>query len=566
MLREIAIRNFAIIDEVCLQFQHGFHVFTGETGAGKSILIDALSLIAGGRASSEMVQYGADKAVVEAWFEVTTQHPIYALLNEWELNDQEDTVIIQRTIMANGKSSCRVNGRTVTVSMLKQMSSKLIDISGQHEHQSLLSVEEQLEWLDQYGGEALLSIKSAYQKFYRAYQEQKQKIEQLQLNQNEIEQRIELLQFQVEEIAVASLTPGEDLELEREEKRLSAAEKLMKHAEAAYENLYGDFAGLERIQSAVSELEHISEYDEALHPIIEEMQSGYYQLEEATRQLSKYREMIEYDPNRLQEVTERLHMIKQLKRKYGTEIEEILNYEVKIISELQTLENREDQLEEMTQKLEVQVDQLMDLASKLTALRKNAASSLEVKVESELHDLNMKSTVFHVAFLQTENRKQLLPTGWDQIVFQISPNPGEPLKSLSKIASGGELSRILLALKVIFADLEQIHTLVFDEIDTGVSGRAAQAIAEKISRLGWNNQVLAVSHLPQVASMADHHFFISKTTSQDKTRTTVTALTEQRERTRAVARMLGGVEITETTLNHAKEMIAMASDMKIKKM
>ncbi|MBA4495008.1 DNA repair protein RecN [Paenactinomyces guangxiensis] len=562
MLRELSIRQFAIIEEIQLRFEGGFHVLTGETGAGKSILIDALGLIAGGRASSEFVRHGADKAEIEALFDLSHTHPIRPVLAEWGVEDDQGSLIIRREITAGGKSTCRVNGRIVTLAMLKQIGKKLIDISGQHEHQSLLQVEEHLEWLDRFGGEEILSLREEYEQVFGKYQQLHKELRRINLNQKEMAQRIDLLQFQKEEIESAQLVAGEDEELEQEKNRLVFAEKLITHTAKAYDHLYGDRGGLDHIQEALSHLEEIIAVDETLAAAKEMVQTATYQVEEAVRELGRYQDDLEFDPDRLYEVEERLHLLKQLKRKYGDSIEDILQYGEKVEQELEQLVHRDETQAELEERIRSLSKQLGALAEKLTACRKKAASLLEEKVERELRDLNMGSTIFHVAFYPDAYRSgQFLPTGKDVIEFQIAPNPGEPLRPLAKIASGGELSRMMLALKCIFTDIEDVHTLIFDEIDTGVSGRAAQAIAEKIAVLAQKNQVLCVTHLPQVACMADLHFYISKESQNDKTRTKVESLNHQ-GRTLELARMLGGVEVTQKTCEHAEEMLRLADRVK----
>lgn len=563
MLKELWIRHFAIIEEIKITFDKGFHVITGETGAGKSILIDALGLVIGARASTEFVRHGEKKAEIEAVFELSDDHPARSLLTEWgmELED-EDILVIRREITSSGKSTCRINGRVVTLSMLKQLGAGLLDISGQHEHQSLLSSRLHLEWIDQFGGEDILSTRSLYQKYFLEYRKLVEEREKLNLNQKEVNHRIDLLKFQLEEIDAASLTIGEDEELIQERNKLAHAEKLMHHTSKAYNHFYGEHGGLDQMQEALAHLEQISEIDEEVKSLVDTIQTAYYQLEEGAREVARYRDELEFDPERLYEVEERLHLIRHLKRKYGDSIEEILNYRSEIQSELEKLEALEETTEHLDEQIKQVKEKMLEIAKELTAKRKQVASLLESRVEQELKDLNMASTVFHVAFYPDPYRNlEFHAHGLDEVEFLISPNPGEPLKPLTKIASGGELSRIMLALKCIFTDFSPVHTLVFDEIDTGVSGRAAQAIAEKIAVVSSKHQVLCVTHLPQVACMADHHFYIKKETSSDQTRTCVQKLDDS-GRLMELARMLGGVEVTETTLEHAEEMIRLAQDVK----
>lgn len=563
MLKELVIRQFAIIEEVRLQFNEGFHVLTGETGAGKSILIDALGLVIGGRASADFVRYGEEKAEIEALFEVSSSHPAQSLLREWGFAEGEsEPLIIRREITASGKSVCRVNGRTITLAMLKQLGQTLLDISGQHEHQALLRVEEHLSWLDTFAGSDVLELRQEYESRYREYQALKRELDRYQTDQQELAYRMDMLKFQAQEIAAAALVPGEEEELEQERNRLAHAEKLMMHTAHTYQSLNGEQGGLERVQEALTHLEGLVEVDGSLAGLLESVQSAYYQLEEAAREIGRYQDSFEFEPGRLNEVEERLHLIKQLQRKYGQSIDEILAHGEKVQQELNQLEHREESAADLEAKIESLESELYSLAQSLTQLRKESAARLETKVEQELADLNMASTVFHVAFYSEPYQEhQLLPHGQDVVEFQIAPNPGEPLKPLTKIASGGELSRIMLALKCIFTATDSAHTLVFDEIDTGVSGRAAQAIAEKIALVSKQNQILCVTHLPQVACMADHHFYITKELEEDKTRTKVERL-DRRGRTLELARMLGGVEVTHRTIQHAEEMIRMAAKVK----
>jgi DNA repair protein RecN (Recombination protein N) len=563
MLKELVIRHLAIIEEVHLQFSEGFHVLTGETGAGKSILIDALGLIAGGRASADFVRHGKEKAEIEAVFELEESHQARSLLEEWGFAaDELDLLIIRREITAGGKSTCRVNGRVVTLALLKQLGLKLLDISGQHEHQSLLDSDEHLNLLDQFGGEEIIRLRSKYQAIYREFKEIDHELNRLKIDQQELAHRIDLLEFQREEIESAGLTPGEEEELEQERNRLAHVEKLMQHTAKAYQALFGERGALELLQESLSHTVEMADVDQTLKPALDGMQTAYYQLEEAARQISRYRDELEFDPERLYEVEERLHLIKQLKRKYGESIEDILTYGEKIKQELSSLTHREETEAELTAKREELKDRLAKLAKELTGKRKKAATLLETRVEKELADLNMGSTVFHVAFYrEPDSAPDFLPHGQDLIEFQIAPNPGEPLKPLAKIASGGELSRIMLALKCIFTASDQSHTLVFDEIDTGVSGRAAQAIAEKMAVLGQKHQVLSVTHLPQVACMADHHFCIAKEAQEKETRTNVERL-DGDKRIWELARMLGGAQVTHTTTEHAREMIRLAEEVK----
>jgi DNA repair protein RecN (Recombination protein N) len=561
MLREIWIRQFAIIEELQIQFGEGFHVLTGETGAGKSILIDALALLVGGRASSDYVRYGAEKAEIEATFELPADHPLWEQMNDWGLSDEEGILLIRREITVQGKSYCRLNGRMATVAMLRTIGPYLLDICGQHEHQSLLKKDEQLRFIDQLAGESLPPLMQEYQQQFQQYQAAKKELRQWSFSDEEVERKIDLYQFQQREIDEARLTEIDWQELEQEQRRLSHAEKLLANASSAYQQLNGEQKVLDQLHQVLSSLREIAALDESAAAMEEVVQGSLFQLEEVVRQLSDYQELLEFDPERLNEIEEQLHRRQQLERKYGETIEEILAYRERIVTELEQLMNHEERVAACLQKIEQCERRLTVLADQLTRLRKQAASRLESQIERELSDLQMESTVFHIAFLPSSGHDSFKPHGVDEIEFRIAPNPGEPLKPLAKIASGGELSRIMLALKSVFSDQRHQHTLIFDEIDTGVSGRAAQAIAEKIATLTEHYQLFAVTHLPQVASMADHHFSIYKVSDGERTQTQVKKLTGGM-RIREIARILGGVQVTAKTEQHAEEMLELARQVK----
>jgi DNA repair protein RecN (Recombination protein N) len=562
MLKELSIRQFAIVENIHLSFDQGFHVLTGETGAGKSILIDALGLIIGGRASNDFVRHGAQKAEIEAYFEFSADHPAISLLQEWEIETDEEKLIVRREIAATGKSTCRLNGRLITLAMLKQLGSYLIQLHGQHEHTGLLQVEEHLAWLDQFAGIELLQKLETYNELFHSYQQISKSLKRLDLDQQEMERRIDMLQFQVTEIKDARLVLGEEGELEQEVKRLAGGEKLLSRVSSAYQLLSGDNGGIAQIGKAASSLHEVEAYDPSIQATLETVEAAIFQLEEVARMLDLYQDGLEFSPERLYELQDRLHTIRQLKRKYGESVEEILLYLEQAEQELDRLTNVEenrDQLHAEQQKLH---QQLLVVAGELTQLRKQAASQLETQVETQLADLMMGASVFHVSFYPEYYRAgTFTPMGMDQVEFQLSPGPGEPLRPLAKVASGGELSRIMLALKCIFSGRDQIHTLIFDEVDTGVSGRAAQAIAEKIAALASVNQILCVTHLPQVACMADVHFYVTKEISTDKTSTKVSSL-DKSGRVLELSRMLGGAEVTARTKQHAAEMIFLAEKVK----
>lgn len=555
MLRELSIRNLAVIEQVTVLFHSGFHVLTGETGAGKSMIIDALGLIAGGRGSAEMIRHGCERADVEAVFDLPDNHPVWSVLDKFGIEaDPCEMLVIRREIMLQGKSSARINGQSATLTMLREVGEHLINIHGQHEHQSLLRTERHLEWLDQYAGEEIAADKSAYAAKYEQFRQVERERKELEETSRHQMQMLDLYRYQLEEIAEARLKPGEDESLAEERRKLSHAEKLAESVSEAYDLLSGA-KGLSAISRAISRLEDIVNVDPSvLKPLLEQLQSAYYAAEDAAYQLRSYRDNVEFNPERLALVEDRLDLLYGLKRKYGETIEDILAYRERIQAEADKLENRDERLQQLIDEEKCLYRELAVLAERLTAIRKNAARRLSEVIVQELRELQMERAVFEVRLEQAP----LSAAGADNAEFLLSTNPGEPPKPLSKIASGGEMSRVMLALKAIFARIDRIPVLVFDEVDTGVSGRAAQAVADKLSRLAGDCQVFAITHLPQVACMADYQFEIAKRVNENgRTSTSVREL-EGGERVEELARMLGGVEVTEKTRHHAQEMLALA--------
>ncbi|SEL83805.1 DNA repair protein RecN [Paenibacillus sp. OK003] len=571
MLVTLSIRNLAVVEEVDVVFHPGFHVLSGETGAGKSIIIDALGLIAGGRSSADLIRYGCEKAEMEALFEMEPSHPVWETLEKLGIHcEPEEHLVIRRELNTQGKSTSRINGQLVNLTMLREVGEKLINIHGQHEHQSLLRAESHLGLLDTYGAAIIGPVKTVYQERYSKFITAEKELRALQESSQRAYQLLDMYRFQLEEIAAASLTLGEDELLGEERVKLSHSEKMMDSVAGAYELLSGQ-RGLEAVSIALSRIEDISGYDsKGLQPIVEQLQSAFYQLEDATFQLRDYREKIEFNPGRLEEVEQRLNLISGLRRKYGDSVELILNYYEQISHETDQLENKDERLEKLRNERDKLLKLVMESAEELSRVRKQCAEELAAQVESELKDLQMERTTLRVQITPYEDAKgiewngrriRLTRQGADNAEFLISPNPGEPLRPLGKIASGGELSRMMLAMKSIFARHDRIPVLIFDEVDTGVSGRAAQSIAEKLYRLSSTCQVFSITHLPQVACMADHQYLIEKHVYDGRTMTQVESLSDE-GRVKELARMLGGVEITEKTLHHAQEMLNLAEAKK----
>ncbi|MFJ5765751.1 DNA repair protein RecN [Lysinibacillus sp. NPDC093210] len=559
MLRELSIRNFAIIEDLTVSFSDGLTVLTGETGAGKSIIIDAVHLLAGGRGNSEFIRHGAKKAELGGLFQISSSaHPVYKKLEEAGIEIEEDSIILRRDLNDSGKSVCRVNGKLVPLSVLRDIGASLIDIHGQHENQELMDEKQHIHLLDQFAEEQLSPILEKYSKQYNEYRALKKELATISIDEQLMAQRIDLYQFQMKELEDANLKLGEEDELLDERRRLMNFNKIFERSSAAYEAIQGETKGLDWIGTAMGALDDAALIDEQFKEASESVTTAFYALQDAAYQVKNVLDELEFDPARLNEVEQRLALFQNLKRKYGSTVEEMIAYYEKIKTELSELLNRDEILQVKERKvLEMEVI-LGELAEELSVVRKKAANDLSEAIMAELRELHMEKAKFIVNF-------DVLPyfdvNGKDQVVFYISTNVGEPPKSLPKIASGGELSRMMLALKTIFSSSNGVTSIIFDEVDTGVSGRVAQAIAEKIAAISVNSQVLCISHLPQVAAMADHHYFIKKEVEHDRTYTSLAEI-DTHARIEEVSRMMSGAEITELTLQHATELLKMANERK----
>ncbi|WP_404403706.1 DNA repair protein RecN [Jeotgalibacillus malaysiensis] len=560
MLQDLSIRNFAIIDELSLSLEDGLTVLTGETGAGKSIIIDAVQLLVGARGSAEFVRHGEKKAEIEGVFSAPEGHPVFNKCQEFGIEIEDEMVLLKRDISSSGKSSCRINGKLVTISILREVGGALIDIHGQHESQELMDESAHIHLLDQFGAEEISEAKKNYQEVYTVYADLKKQIRSLSENDQQMAHRLDLIQFQYKEIQDADLSLNEDEELMEERIRLSNFEKLYESLQTAYEALQGEQRGLDWTGLAMSNMEHAAEIDQDLKQISDTISSQFYLLEDSAREIRQHLDSLEFDPERLQMIEDRLNEINQLKRKYGSSIEEIMEYFSGIEEEIEAITNKDSSLEDLKNKLESIKKDLSVEAEHLSALRKKWAEILTEAIHGELKALYMDKAVFKVHFAEQkpENYKS---NGIDEIEFYISTNPGEPLKPLIKVASGGEISRMMLALKTIFSEHQGITSIIFDEVDTGVSGRVAQAIAEKIYSISAHSQVLCISHLPQVAAISDRHLFISKEVKNDRTHTSVSPLAKE-DRVKEISRMISGVEITDLTISHAEELIHLAHTIK----
>ncbi len=554
MLQELSIKDFAIIDEIQISFQPKMTVLTGETGAGKSIIIDALGLLAGGRGSTEFIRKGEKKAVIQGLFTLPREANTYNILEEYGIDSEDGQIILQRDLYRGGRNICRINGMMVNLATLRKIGETLIDIHGQNEHQELMKPENHIDLLDEYDKKTS-ELRNQYQVVYQNYRKLKLSMEKKEADEKAWAQRLDMLNFQVKEIEEAGLKINEEDELVEEKNKLDNFQAINDALELSYQILSGekiDVVG--NLGNAMNELSDVSDLSENLQEINTKISDAFYSLEDAARDISDELDSMEWNGERLNEIEERLELIHQLKRKYGDTIEDILHYHSRIEKELREMENAEQNSEKQERQLSEALEKVKELAIKLSKQRKKSAKKLEKMIHEQLSALYMDKAVFEVKFL---NNSKLYSKGIDKVEFYIQTNPGEEMGPLAKIASGGELSRIMLALKTIFSQKMGVTSIIFDEVDTGVSGRVAQAIAEKISQISNNSQVLCITHLPQVAAIADNHYYISKSVNDGRTETSLKEL-DEKQKIREIARMLSGSEITELTLKHAEELIKMS--------
>jgi DNA repair protein RecN (Recombination protein N) len=555
MLIQLSVENIAIIEKLAIEFEDGLNILTGETGAGKSILIDAINALLGGRVSRDIIRLGEDKAKVEAVFEIPDK--LINMLNDMGIEPSGDgTVVISRQFSVSGKNICRVNGALVTVAQLKEIGEYLIDIHGQHDNQSLLRSQAQVTYLDMFSGRILLQEKEIYQNVLKRYNEVNRKISELRKMEKERARLEDLYRYQAKEISAACLKKGEDIELERKSSLISNAEGIMQAFSSAYLNLAGDEnnipGALDLIQQAQAAIEGISGIDAEFEKISSNLLEAADRLTELTREIRLKKESINYDPKQQQEIEERLALIGTLKRKYGNTIEEIIEYGSFIQQKLEEVSDTESLLKKLNAEKSSLEIELYSKACQIHDMRVKAADELKEKVTKELMDLEMEKADFKVD-IQFDQNRSYNETGLDIIEFLISPNPGEGLKPLNRIASGGEMSRIMLAIKTILADVDETGVLIFDEIDTGVGGKAALKVGEKLLQVSAKHQVICITHHAQIASLAKAHYLISKKTDKKRTIAILEKL-DGNEREKEIARLLSGEENKSTTML-AKEMI-----------
>ena len=550
MLLEISIKNFAIIEAISLNFEKGMTVLTGETGAGKSIIIDAMNMMLGARATTDVIRHGAPKAEIEGLFSVENSHALQMIFDEQGI-ELGDEIIIRREILQNGRSVSRVNGQMVNLSVLRSIGQYLVDIHGQHDQEELMRPQLHIQMLDGFGDADFLELKQAYQTNFDAYRKMRKQLLEIKKNQEEHKARIEMLEFQMTEIESASLQPGEDLKLNQERDKLLNHKNIADTLTNAYTMLDNEeFSSLANVRSAMNDMESLEDYDVEYREISTSLSESYYVLEDVTKRLEDIIESLDFDGNRLMQIESRLDLIHAITRKYGGNVDDVLMYFAKITEEYNLLTGNNLSSDDMEAELKQLEVSLVDLASKLASARHNLAQQLEIEIQQELKDLYMDKARFQVQFTKGKFSRE----GNESVEFYISTNPGEDFKPLVKVASGGELSRLMLAIKSAFSRKEGKTSIVFDEVDTGVSGRVAQAIAQKIHKIGQHGQVLAISHLPQVIAIADYQFFIEKISNEHSTVSTVRLLTVD-ERVEEVAKMLAGENVTEAALSQARELL-----------
>lgn len=538
MISTIQIKNIGIIDNLSINLENGFNVLTGETGAGKTLIIDSLGIICGNRFSKEMIRKGEEYSYIEAC--------IYLPENE---NSIDGNIIVSREIYANGRNSCKINGRLVTVNELKEFMKQIIDIHGQNDNQTLLDKASHIEYLDSFIGKEISLIKTEYKNLYNIYNEIKLELKNNYGDETEKQRKLDLLKYQLNEIKEVNLKEGEDEKLEEQRKKIINSEKIIENIEIADNSLSNE--AVDNINSAIRALEKIESIDEIYSKKLTELKNIYYDIQEISRDISSMKEDVYFDEEERNEIEERLDTIFSLKRKYGNSIKEILKYKEKVENEIYEIENLDEINEKLRSKLIETGKQMKLLADKMHQIRKEKANELSQKINKELTELEMKNAKFNVK-VEYNDKEFFNKNGLDEIEFLISTNIGEEEKPLIKIASGGEMSRIMLAIKSVLSEVDKIPTLIFDEIDTGISGIAAKSVGSKMKKISKNHQILCITHLANIAAQGTYNYYISKAIEDNKTRTKVEKLNEEGT-IKEIARIASG-DINEVSIQHAKQL------------
>lgn len=565
MLLELNIKNIALIEQLRVEFSPGFNVLTGETGAGKSIVVDSVNLALGGRADRELIRNGTERAMVQAVFDVSGNERLRSLLDELGLVAEDGLLTVARELSSSGRNLCRVSGCVVPLNQLKQITALLVDVHGQHEHQSLLVPARHLGYLDVSGDETHQALRAQVRAQYELYAQLTRQVAELTGSKMERERQADMYRFQLDEIEKARVKPGEDEKLERQNRLMENAEKIASSVQTAYQLVY---QGRERAPSAQESLKRafdamsgISGLDERFGMLSGRLEELYYASQDVGYELQDLSEGLDYDPVQGERVAARLDVLNRLKRKYGPELSDVIAFREQVRTQLEQIEDGDGRLEALGKQLAACVAEMKRLSGELSDSRKRLAVSFTRNMLDQLGDLGMARVRFQVCFEGSpDEERDFSPRGTDRVEFLISPNPGEPVKPLSQIASGGELSRIMLALKAIAADREDVDTMIFDEIDTGISGRMAQVVGEKMAAIAKSRQVICVTHLPQIAALGDAHYLVEKQVVGERTDSTVRSLTRE-GRIQELARMVGGAEDTKTGHQHAESMLLSAQKL-----
>ena len=554
MLVVLNIKNFALIQELSVEFGAGFNILSGETGAGKSILIDTIDYVLGGKFSKDLIRYGEDKTYVEAIFDIENDE-IYTLLNDLNI-EADELLVVSRETTISGKSIIKVNGKTIVLSQLKKIREKLLDIHGQHQNQSLLSKGTHILYLDEYNSENISPLLEQFEIFKNRYSEIEDKINELKGNEDR-EKLLDYIKFQIEDIEKAKLKPGEEEDLREQYNILANAEKISSSLINSYNYLNNNPQGnsvLELLSKVISELSHSEMHLEKIKDKRVQVEEAYYLLEESTRDIRDIANEIYYDENELAAINERIYEISLYKKKYGDSIEEILKFLEKLKNQYDEFINSEEIILKLKKELSVIEKEMKDIGLKLHEFRCMSAKDLEVRIKEELSYVGLEKAIINIDVNLSEEANS---RGYDDVQFLISANPGEPLKPLEKVLSGGELSRIMLALKCVFVDKDKIPTLIFDEIDTGISGAIGKRVGEKMYQVSVKHQVLCITHLPQIAALSDNHYFVSKKVENGKTFTQIRMLNEE-DKVCEIAKMIGGDNLSDVAIDNSREMVKLA--------
>ena len=558
MLISLHVKNLALIEEIEVNFKEGLNILSGETGAGKSILIGSINLALGARADKDMIRNGADYALVELVFQIEDKD-ILAAVKELEIPVEEDGIIIIQRKIQPSRSLCKICGETATTKQIKALSELLIDIHGQHEHQSLLYKKNHMEILDAFAGEELEKLKEKIKEAYHAYTSLKKELEAFCVDDSAKAKELSLSEFEYNEIEEAGLTEGEDEELEVRYRKMSNSRQIVEAASRAYQLIgNGDQTAADAVGHAVRDLRGIEQYDDHAKALADELENIDALLSDFNREIAEYLTDLEFDDEEFVQTENRLNLLNHLKLKYGGSIRQVLDYQQELASKIEKLNNADAHKAHLESQIEKTYAELKEICAKASKVRKAEAKKLSDDMVKALTDLNFLEVKFEI---QVRDKEEIAANGADDVEFMISTNPGEPMKSLGSVASGGELSRIMLAIKTVLASRDRIPTMIFDEIDTGISGKTAWKVSEKLGTLAKSHQILCITHLPQIAAMADASFKIVKQVVDNKTVTTITDM-EQGDVVEELARMLGGENITDAVRENARELIKLAQEKK----